>query len=105
MDTTVSAVMSWIAQQIVSAIQFVFNTFFVKLIVLTALFVLMEILLPLVKGFLAPFIGIDSLTSAFSGLGDGVGFWLQFFAIDAGLPMVLSAYVARFLIRRIPFIG
>jgi hypothetical protein len=30
---------------------------------------------------------------------------LRFFRLDFGVPLIISAYVSRFLIRRLPVIG
>lgn len=45
------------------------------------------------------------LNNAFQGINGDVAYFLTFFQIPAGLTMLLSAYVTRFMIRRIPFIG
>lgn len=41
----------------------------------------------------------------FNAIPPGVLFFANFFALGEGITMVLGAYVLRFLIRRIPFIG
>lgn len=41
----------------------------------------------------------------FSGITSGVWWWLSFFLIPQGFSLVMGAYAARFLLRRIPFIG
>lgn len=40
-----------------------------------------------------------------SGQLDALAFWLKPFALDKGIPMILSAYMTRFMIRRIPVVG
>jgi hypothetical protein len=35
----------------------------------------------------------------------GVGFFLDPFELEYGLGIIVSAYIARFVLRRIPFIG
>lgn len=42
---------------------------------------------------------------AFDGISPTVWFFIDFLALDFGFPLVVSAYVIRFLIRRIPVIG
>lgn len=42
---------------------------------------------------------------AFSGIPSSVVFFAQAFEMGFGVSVVLSAYVLRFVIRRIPFIG
>lgn len=38
-------------------------------------------------------------------LPDSVGFWLDLAEFQTGLGIIVSAYILRFLIRRIPVIG
>jgi hypothetical protein len=62
-------------------------------------------LMPIVINYVQSFINPTSLSAVFVALDPSVWFYLDFFALDVGAPLILSAYVARFLIRRIPFIG
>lgn len=39
------------------------------------------------------------------GLPDGILYFMEVFQIHVGIPLLLGAYVARFTIRRLPFIG
>lgn len=78
---------------------------FVKFFVFTAVFGLVAILAPVALGYLSTFISGGSLTSAFTGLPGGVWFFLDAFNLGMGIPLVLSALVARFIIRRLPVIG
>lgn len=41
----------------------------------------------------------------FNGIPGSVIYFANFFAIGEGLTMVLGAYLLRFILRRIPFIG
>lgn len=77
----------------------------VKFLVFTALFVLLAFLVPKAIAFVSPWIGTGSLSSAFSGLGGGVWFFLDFFQLAYGVPLMISAWVTRFVIRRLPLIG
>jgi hypothetical protein len=45
------------------------------------------------------------LSQAFSNLGPGAGWFIAVTMMNVGLPMILSAYVLRFAIRRLPIIG
>ena len=49
--------------------------------------------------------GASSLASAFANQADGVWYLLNIFQIPFGIKVCLSAYVTRFMIRRIPVIG
>lgn len=46
-----------------------------------------------------------SLTSALGGIGSSMWYFLDLCAFSYGFPVVLSAFAARFIIRRIPVIG
>ena len=77
----------------------------VKFLVMAVAVVVVSQLLPIAGGLIASFVSSSSLTSAWSALTAGEWFFLDFFRLDVGVPLVVSAYIARFLIRRIPFIG
>ena len=86
-------------------VSWIFRTVVVKFVILTGVFAVMAIVVPKVIELIAPHIGTGSLNSAFSGLDSGVWYYLDFFALGYGVPLVISAYVSRFLIRRLPFVG
>lgn len=48
---------------------------------------------------------ISSAGGVFDAIPDGVIYFAQAFQLPAGLSIIVSAYVIRFLIRRIPIIG
>lgn len=48
---------------------------------------------------------IQTADGAFSALSGNVLFFAQKFAVGDGIAMILSAYVLRFIIRRLPFVG
>lgn len=77
----------------------------VKFLVMAVAVVVVSQLLPIVGNLIGSFVSASSLTSAWSALTAGEWFFLDFFRLDVGVPLVVSAYIARFLIRRIPFIG
>lgn len=61
---------------------------------------------------LASVIEAIPVPSFFSQAGDLLGsvpatvlYWVSFLHADFGIPLVLGAYLLRWLIRRIPFIG
>jgi hypothetical protein len=90
---------------IASAITWIFREIVVKFLVFTAAISLVVFLVPFVVSYLGDFIKPAFLVSAFSQIPSEVWFFLDFFALDSGLPLVISAYVSRFLIRRMPVIG
>jgi hypothetical protein len=87
-------VLAWIFREIV-----------VKFLIFTALFGIIAFFVPYAVGYLSPFLITGGLTSAFDFVPSGVWFFLDFFRLDYGIPLLISAFVARFLIRRLPVIG
>ena len=86
-------------------VSWIFREVVVKFIVFSAVFALVGIVVPFAVGYLLPYIGVGSLTAAFAGLDAGVWFFLDAFQLGYGLPLLISATVSRFLIRRLPLIG
>lgn len=87
-------IISWILREIV-----------IKFSVLTAVYALVAFLVPKAIDYLTPWLGTGSLSSAFSAVSPGVWFFLDFFNLGYGVPLLISAAVTRFLIRRLPVIG
>lgn len=86
-------------------VSWIFREIVVKFLVFTALFALLVFLIPKAIAIVSPWVSTSGLSSAFSGLGAGVWFFLDFFQLAYGVPLMISAWVARFLIRRLPIIG
>lgn len=86
-------------------VTWIFRAVVIKFVVFTAIFALVAFLVPKVVGYLGSFINPGGLTSAFSAVSPGVWFFLDFFQLSYGVPLLISAWVARFLIRRLPVIG
>ena len=81
------------------------RTVVLQFLVMGVVLVIVSKLMPVVLGYVSEFVSPGGLSQAFAGVSAGVWYFLDFFALDYGLPLIISAYVARFLIRRIPFIG
>lgn len=84
---------------------FLLREIVVKFVVFSALFAVLAYLVPKMISYLGPFLGVSSLASAFGSISPGVWFWLDFFQLGYGVPLLISAFVTRFLIRRLPVIG
>jgi hypothetical protein len=48
---------------------------------------------------------VTALSQAFGAVGSGVWYFLDLCSFSTGAPLVIAAYAARFIIRRIPLIG
>lgn len=83
---------------------FVLRGVVVKFVVFAALFAVVTAFVSVLQSA-GVFPSAAGLTGAFGGIPAGMWYFLDLFRFDAGIPMVLSAYGARFIIRRIPFIG
>lgn len=87
-------IVTWLLREIV-----------LKFVVLTSLFAILAFVVPKAIALVTPWVGVSGLTGAFSGLGPGVWFFLDFFQLGYGAPLMISAFLTRFLIRRLPVIG
>jgi hypothetical protein len=81
---------------------FIFRSVMVKFVVFFALFFVVTEFISLLAPMLPDASGIRG---ALGGIPDSVWYFLDLFNVSAGIPILLSAYVTRFLIRRIPVIG
>lgn len=48
---------------------------------------------------------IAQISNSLGSIPSDVGYFISVFRIDTGLKILLSAYVTRFIIRRIPLMG
>jgi hypothetical protein len=90
----VSASLTWVLREVV-----------VKFVVFSAIFAVVAFFIPYVIKHVSPFANAGFIGNGLSLIDSGVWFFLRFFRIDYGLQIIVSAYVSRFLIRRIPFVG
>lgn len=88
-----------------SLVSWIFRGVVVKFVFLTGIFGLLAVLIPKAIELILPHLGVQSLNAAFGGLNSGMWWFMDYFALDYGLPLIISAYVTRFLIRRLPVIG
>lgn len=86
-----NTVLSWVFQQVV-----------IKFLVLFAIYIVIQAFASVLGGFIpSPAL----MTGALAGIASGTWYFMDLFAFSQGAPMVVSALVYRFLIRRIPLIG
>ena len=81
---------------------FIFRSVMVKFVSFFALFFITTELMAVLSPLLPTSI---SLGSSMAGIPSGVWYFMDLFNVTAGIPLLLSAYVTRFIIRRIPVIG
>lgn len=81
---------------------FVFRSVMVKFVVFFALFFVVTEFVAMLTPMLP---NASGLTGVLGGIPSGVWYFMDLFNVSAGIPMLLSAYVTRFVIRRIPVIG
>jgi hypothetical protein len=86
-------------------ISWLLRTVVIKFVVLAGIVGAVSFLVPIAINYIGNFTSTTGLTAAFAALPDGVQFMALYFRIDYGLPLLISATVARFLIRRLPVIG
>lgn len=94
-----------IAPLLAPLIGWIFRDIVVKFLVLSAIFAVTAVLVPIVIGLIVPFINTAVLSNAFAQLPSGIWFFLDFFNLGFGLPLLISAWITRFVIRRLPVIG
>lgn len=76
-----------------------------KALVFGALFFVVREFTQILIDHVFPTNGAGALDSGFAGLTPEMWYFLDLAAVPLGVPMVLSAYVTRFIVRRIPVIG
>lgn len=83
---------------------FVVRSLMVKFVFFFALFFVVTgfVAVLLSSGLLPSAVGLNSSLASLSPAG---AYFFDLFALNTGVSMVISAYVTRFIIRRIPLIG
>jgi hypothetical protein len=81
---------------------FIFRSVVIKFAVFFGLFFVTTEFISVLSGLLPI---SSALTGSLGGIPAGVWYFLDLFNVSAGLPMLLSAWATRFIIRRIPVIG
>lgn len=81
---------------------FVLRSILIKFVLYFALFFVTTEFIQIITSMLPTG---SSLSSALGGIPSGVWYFLDLFNVSIGIPILLSAWVTRFIIRRIPIIG
>lgn len=81
---------------------FVFRTLVIKFMVFTALFLIVSEFVPVILNMLPD---STNLVELINQLPDSVWYFMNLFSVIAGLKIVITAFLTRFIIRRIPIIG
>ena len=81
---------------------FVLRTIVIKFIVFSALFLVVSEFVPVVSSLLP---GSTDLVALVNQLPDSALYLMDLFSVFIGIKVVVSAYLTRFFIRRIPVIG
>ncbi|MDX7990801.1 DUF2523 family protein [Xenorhabdus littoralis] len=84
------------------AMGFMLRAIVVKFVVFFALFYIVSEFVPVLLELLPDSTNIMAL---FSSLPDSVWYFINFFMVTTGIKIVVSSYLTRFIIRRIPVIG
>ncbi|WP_395303015.1 DUF2523 family protein [Pectobacterium zantedeschiae] len=86
-----------------AGISFIFRSVVMKFVVMFGLFFIVQELAPILLSLID--VSPLPLVELFNQLPDSVWFFLNLFQIPTGITMMVSAIIARFIIRRIPIIG
>ncbi len=86
-------------------IQWLTSGLVVKFFITSAIFAVLALLFPVLLTYLGDWINTAALNTAFSQFTPAIWYFVDLFQFGYGLPLLISAAVTRFLIRRLPFIG
>jgi hypothetical protein len=81
---------------------FLLRSVLVKFFAFFALFFITTEFISILSSFLPD---TNSFSNALSGIPSGVWYFLDLFNVSSGIPLLLSAWATRFIIRRLPVIG
>ncbi|MGX2970466.1 DUF2523 family protein [Ursidibacter sp. B-7004-1] len=86
-------------------LSFIFRKTVPKFFLFSALFYLVLEFTPVLINWVSGSDMILSISNSLGSIPNDVGYFLQPFRIDLGLKVVGSAYITRFIIRRVPLMG
>ncbi|MDE9460835.1 DUF2523 family protein [Xenorhabdus bovienii] len=82
---------------------FIFKGIVAKFFLFSALFYMTTEFIPIIIDWFLP--KSTNLAELFGALPDSVWYFFNLFQFPIGIPLMLSAMVTRFIIRRLPIIG
>lgn len=85
-------------------LSWLFSAVVLKFLIFGIVFLSITEVLPLIITLLMPEQSTN-IGSLLSNVPYEVAYFLSFFKVDVGVKLMLSAYLARFIVRRIPFLG
>lgn len=86
-------------------LDFIFRKTVPKFFLFFALFFLVLEFTPVLIGWVGGETIITELSNSLGSLPNDVAYFLSPFRIDLGIKMVGTAYITRFIIRRVPLMG
>jgi hypothetical protein len=96
---------SLLTTSVLWAVRFFFESVFFKLMLAAVFFFAISFVSGLLANLLTDYLKLDAISSLFGSLDASIKYFLGLAALDTGFPLILSAYVTAFMIRRLPFIG
>ncbi|AMQ93041.1 hypothetical protein ACT75_00135 [Aggregatibacter actinomycetemcomitans] len=100
----VKLIIGWIAKNSGGLLKWLFDSVVLKFIVFSLIYLCIQEVVPLLLDI---FVGdkFDEIKQLLGQVPENVAYILKMFRVDFAFKVVLSAYLMRFVIRRIPIIG
>jgi|WetSurMetagenome_2_1015567.scaffolds.fasta_scaffold111702_1 hypothetical protein len=92
---------------LVSGVKTIVNLLFTKGVILAILLFFVDFVITLFLELIGSFLKMSDLSDMINQLPnkDLMGYFFYLGAVDYGLPLILAAYLLKFFIRRLPFVG
>lgn len=94
MQAILWSIVSWLLREVI-----------VKFFIVAGVYVVITVMLPLMLDLLSPYLGVATLSQAFSSLPPTLWFFLEVARLDVGLPSMLTVAVSLFILRRVPYLN
>lgn len=90
---------------LIGIVDFIFSKTIPKFFLFAGLYFAVLEFTPALIGLIGGQSLISNIQTLFNNIPSGALYFLSLFKVATGLKIVLSAYIVRFIIRRIPLIG